>query len=169
MNMNKLIPMIFASLMINITNAEYILYQPIETSKGGLLPNGSIQFVTKTETPTPPVVEDQGPLSQYTGNGTIDTADGSGFLESATINNELYSSVLFRAYGDHSIWFNGNQADLLNSAKSIVLTINGDTLPCEIYFSGYSSSSNQTAFHCSTTGFVGTKYAVGQKFNITFK
>lgn len=149
--------------------AGYKLSMPLENNQGGSLPTNSIIFVTNNETPSVPPTTPDDELPSYKGIGTIDMANGSGFLESTTFQTSMYVSVLFRSYGDHSIYLTGNQQDLLNTAKSITLTINGDVLPCEIYDASYLAYKNQTAFHCSTTGFVGTKYSIGQQFNIIFK
>ena len=167
--MNRISLALLTALTLTTTQADYMIKIPLEQAQGGSLPSGSILFVTQEEGPPLPPAEIEDELSGYKGIGTLDTVNGSGFLESSTFQNPMYSNVLFRAYGDHSIYLIGNLQELLNTAKSIVLTINGDVLPCEIYDTSYLAYKNQTAFHCSTTGFVGTKYSLGQQFSITFK
>ncbi|MFZ7447026.1 hypothetical protein ACLVXS_26580 [Klebsiella pneumoniae] len=167
--MNKISLALLTALTLTTTQAEYVIKKPLEQFNGGSLPNGSILFVTQEEGPPLPPAEIEDELSGYKGIGTLDTVSASGFLKSSTFQNPMYSNVLFRVYGDHSIYLIGNLQELLNTAKSIVLTINGDVLPCEIYDTRYLAYNNQTAFHCSTIGFVGTKYSLGQQFSITFK
>lgn len=132
--------------------------------------SSEVELPEEPETPEPTEPIEPGfPFSQYKGIGTIDTADGSGFLDSSTIENPMYRGVLFRSFGNHSIWLKGNQKELLENTSAITITINGDSYPCNIYDSVYSVSTKETAFHCSTSGFVGTKYSVGQNFNISFR
>ncbi|WJN48850.1 hypothetical protein [Pseudomonas asiatica] len=135
--MNKISLALLTALTLTTTQAEYVIKKPLEQFNGGSLPNGSILFVTQEEGPPLPPAEIEDELSGYKGIGTLDTVSVSGFLMSSTFQNPMYSNVLFRAYGDHSIYLIGNLQELLNTAKSIVLTINGDIQPCEIYDTMY--------------------------------
>ncbi|WP_157969684.1 hypothetical protein [Pseudomonas huaxiensis] len=167
--MNKISLALLTALTLTTTQADYMIKIPLEQAQGGSLPSGSILFVTQEEGPPLPPAEIEDELSGYKGIGTIDIHRGRGFLESSTIQNPMYIGVFFTYYGEQSIYLIGNVQELLNTAKSIVLTINGDVLPCEIYDASYVAYKNHTEFHCSTIGFVGTKYSPGQQFSITFK
>jgi hypothetical protein len=153
-----------------ITSAEYIVSIKIHDQINFVKSPSEVEEPEPTEPTEPTEPPETGfPFSQYKGIGSIDTADGSGFLESTTIENPMYRGVLFRSFGNHSIWLKGNQKELLANTSAITMTINGDTYPCIIYDSGYSVSTKETAFHCRINGFVGTKYSVGQNFNVAFR
>jgi hypothetical protein len=76
--MKKIIT-VFTLCLISITQAQYSLKIPMEESKGGFLPNGSIQLISKTsEGPTtPPEPELPTKTCQYlnetSGNGDKNT------------------------------------------------------------------------------------------------
>lgn len=150
----------FASMLV-ITSAfaDYSVKIPVPTE---------IKFSnvspTLPETPTEPVYD----FSEYKGIGVIESVDSTGFIESSNINSMWLQRVLFRSFNDHSLWLLGNQEDLMNNAKSVTITINGDAYPCEIYSREYQSYKNQSVIGCSTSGYDGRKYSVGQQFNVEF-
>lgn len=153
----------FASMLV-ITSAfaDYSVKIPVPTEIR--FSNGSS---TQPETPTTPA-EPAYDFSEYRGIGVIESVDSTGFIESSNINSMWLQRVLFRSFNDHSLWLLGNQQDMMDKATSVTITINGDAYPCIIYSREYQSYKNQSAIGCSTTGYDGRKYSVGQQFNVEF-
>lgn len=159
MKLQNLVLPLASMLVITAAFADYSVKIPI---------TAEIRFsndsLTLPETPTEPVYD----FSEYKGVGVIESVDSTGFIESSNISSMWLQRVLFRSFNDHSLWLLGNQQELMDNAKSVTITINGDAYICEIYSREYQSYKNQSAIGCSTSGYDGIKYSVGQQFNVEF-
>lgn len=157
------LPAILSALLIQSAHAEFRMNVQI---------NEPIRFInSSTDGEEPKPVEPVEPtfdFSEFTGNGTIDSVDSAGYIDTTNIQSMWIQRALFKQYNDHLIYLLGNHQDLIDNAKVINLVINGDSLPCTIYDVSYYPTFNQTIFGCSTTGYNGLKYSAGQKFNISF-
>ncbi|WP_372821405.1 hypothetical protein ACCE15_19265 [Pseudomonas parafulva] len=153
----------FASmLLITSAFADYSVKIPVPAEI-----RFSNESPTLPETPTEPI-ETPFDFTPFRGSGTIEIASG-GWIESYSIGNSVYRGVMFRSWGDVSIWLKGDQQELLENRSGINYVVNGDSYNCEIYEAHYSDSTNETGFHCSIVGgWNGNQYSVGQQFNVSF-
>lgn len=147
-------------LAIKSTFADYSVRIPVPTE----IRFSSESAPIEPETPVEPSFD----FTPFQGSGTIESASG-GWIESYSIGNSVYRGVMFRSWGDVSIWLKGNQQELLENRSGINYVVNGDSYNCEIYEAHYSDSTNETGFHCSIVGgWNGNQYSVGQQFNVSF-
>lgn len=149
-------------LLITSAFADYTVKIPITAEIR--FSNDSSNQPEPPKTPTEPVHD----FSEYKGIGVIESVDSTGFIESSNISSMWLQRVLFRSFNDHSLWLLGNQQELMDNAKSVTITINGDAYNCDIYSREYQSYKNQSAIGCSTVGYDGRKYSIGQQFNVEF-
>ncbi|EMM2241325.1 hypothetical protein E6W26_29155 [Pseudomonas aeruginosa] len=162
MKLQKFALLLASMLVITSAFADYSVKIPVPTEI-----KFSNSSPTLPETPTEPT-EPAYDFSEYKGIGVIESVDSTGFIESSNISSMWLQRVLFRSFNDHSLWLLGNQQEMMDNATSVTITINGDAYSCEIYSREYQSYKNQSVLGCSTTGYDGRKYSVGQQFNVEF-
>ena len=161
MKIQSLLLKLSSILIVLPTFADYSVKIPVPAE---------LRFSNESTSPTEPETPVEPPFdfAPFTGAGTIETASG-GWIESYNLGNSVYRGVMFRSWGDVSLWLKGNQQDLLDNRTGITYVVNDDRYDCQIYEAHYSDSTNETGFHCLIIGgWNGNQYSVGQQFNVSF-
>lgn len=175
--------------------AEYSMKIPMEVSQGGSLSNGSIKFVsgnsnvgggsntggeTTPEEPTNPAPEQPFNFADYNGVGVLDWTQAGGDFAANSFQSTLYSKVLLRGWGFHSVYLNGERQELADKYSKIVITTQSGTFDCmksgdaSVMWTDYNDGRGtiiETVFHCEVAGGVynTTNTAVGQEIGIYFQ